>query len=196
MPTNLNALIRYKEIDKCLRNRYVPCTIERLQEACSEALGEKRGIYKRISERTIREDLRVMKSDLLGFNAPIGVEGGYYFYVDKDYSIFNATINEKKILKQAYTILLEVRGTLNGKGYLYILEELARMTGEELPREIKLELSKMTDTGIRFKAASKPETKYKGFEHLSLEPEAEMDFVYEKRAKKIEFMWKRILELV
>lgn len=78
MPTNLNALIRYKQIDKCLHNRYVPCTIARLQEACSEALGEHRGIYRQISERTIRDDLRVMKSDMLGFNAPIVFKGGYY----------------------------------------------------------------------------------------------------------------------
>ena len=40
MPVNRNALIRYKTIDNCLRNRYRQWTLEDLIEACSEALYE------------------------------------------------------------------------------------------------------------------------------------------------------------
>ena len=196
MPTNLNALIRYKQIDRCLRNIHKPCNIEMLQEACSEVLAEHRGIYKKVGERTIRDDIRVMKSDMLGFNAPIEVEGGFYYYSERGYSIFNTTINEKEILKQVYHILLEVRDTLNGKDFLNVLSEMAGMTGEELPRDIRFKLSKQDASGVMFMALDKPEKKYKGFEHLSLEHEPERVYVYEKRVKKMKFSWKRILELV
>jgi hypothetical protein len=196
MPTNLNALIRYKQIDRCLRNIHKRFTIKMLQDECSEALAEHRGIYKKVAERTIRDDIRVMKSDMLGFNAPIEVEGGFYYYRERGYSIFNTTINEKEILKQVYSILLEVRDTLIGKDFLYVLKEIAGMTGEELPRDIRFKLFKQEESGVQFMAASKPEKKYKGFEHLSLEPEPERDFIYEKRVKKMEFSWKRILELI
>jgi len=50
MPTNLNALIRYKQIDKELRNPYLKSTIKSLQEACSKQLEEHRGIYKLIAD--------------------------------------------------------------------------------------------------------------------------------------------------
>jgi hypothetical protein len=167
-----------------------------LQEVCSEALAEHRGIYKKVGERTIRDDIRVMKSDMLGFNAPINVEGGYYYYKERGYSIFNSTINEKEILKQVYHILLDVRDTINGKDFLNVLSEMAGMTGEELPRDIQIKLFKQEVSDVQFMMAGKPEKKYKGFEHLSMEPEAEMDYVYEKRAKQKEFLWRRILELV
>ena len=38
MPANKNALIRYKTIDNCLRNRYRRWTLDDLVDACSEAL--------------------------------------------------------------------------------------------------------------------------------------------------------------
>ena len=79
MPTNLNALIRYKKINQCLGNHYLKATIESLQEACSNQLAKHRGIYKLISNRTIRDDIRVMLSDALGFNALIEEKDGVYF---------------------------------------------------------------------------------------------------------------------
>ena len=41
MPANKNALIRYKTIDNCLRNRYRRWTLENLVDACSERLTQK-----------------------------------------------------------------------------------------------------------------------------------------------------------
>lgn len=38
MPINKNALLRYKTIDRCLRNKYRRWTLDDLVEACSEAL--------------------------------------------------------------------------------------------------------------------------------------------------------------
>lgn len=38
MPANKNALIRYKTIDNCLRNKYRRWTLDDLVEACCDAL--------------------------------------------------------------------------------------------------------------------------------------------------------------
>jgi len=109
MPANLNALIRYRTIDRCLSNPYRKWAIVDLMEACSKALEESRGIYTGISERTIREDIRVMRSDILGFNAPIVQQDGNYSYEDRAYSIFNVSIREGDLLKRVLEFMLEIR---------------------------------------------------------------------------------------
>ena len=73
MPVNKNALIRYKTIDRFLRNRYRRWTIEDLVKACSEVLYEMEGITRGVSVRTIQGDLQIMRSDKLGYEAPIEV---------------------------------------------------------------------------------------------------------------------------
>lgn len=78
MPANKNALIRYKTIDRCLRNRYRRWTIDDLVDACSEALYDMEGITKGISMRTVQSDIQMMRSDKLGFNAPIEVYDNKY----------------------------------------------------------------------------------------------------------------------
>lgn len=72
MPANKNALIRYKTIDNCLRNKYRRWTIDNLVDACSDALYDMEGISKGVSLRTVQADLQIMRSDKLGYNAPIG----------------------------------------------------------------------------------------------------------------------------
>lgn len=142
MPTNLNALIRYKTIDRCLQNRNIRCTIDRLQEECSEALGEKRGIYKKVSERTIRDDIRVMRSDILGFNAPIIFENGYYAYSDSNYSIFQEYMLNKETISAIYHLILENRHELNNELIYTTLSMLAEELGKSLPRAVYLEREK------------------------------------------------------
>lgn len=71
MPANKNALIRYKTIDNCLRNRYRRWTLDDLVDACSDALYEMEGIRKGVSVRTVQGDIQMMRSDKLGYNAPI-----------------------------------------------------------------------------------------------------------------------------
>ena len=136
MPTNLNALIRYKTIDKCLGNRSVKCTIRRLREECSEALGEKRGVYKTVSERTIRDDIRVMRSDILGFNAPIAFEDGCYFYTEKDYSIFETYLKGRELLHTVYQTLLKQREAVEKSVINEVLFRLSQELGVELPSDI------------------------------------------------------------
>lgn len=88
MPVNKNALIRYKTIDRCLRNRYRRWTLDDLVEACSDALYDAEGIARGVSVRTVQADIQLMRSDKLGFEAPIEVyDNKYYRYADDDYTI-------------------------------------------------------------------------------------------------------------
>lgn len=94
MPANKNALIRYKTIDRCLRNRYRRWTLDDLVEACSDALYELEGVLRGVSVRTIQSDIQMMRSDKLGYNAPIEVyEGKYYRYAEADYSISESPLS-------------------------------------------------------------------------------------------------------
>ena len=93
MPTNRNALIRYKTLDLCLQNRQRKWTLQDLIDAVSDALYEYEGIDY-VSKRTIQGDIQIMRSDKLGYNAPIiVVERKYYTYEDPDYSITNMPLS-------------------------------------------------------------------------------------------------------
>lgn len=113
MPVNRNALIRYKTIDTCLRNRYRQWTLENLIDACSDALYEYEGIDKGISKRTIQGDIQMMRSEKLGYNAPIVVyDNKYYTYEDEDYSITNTPLSEQdlKVMSEAVEVLSQFKG--------------------------------------------------------------------------------------
>lgn len=98
MPTNRNALIRYKTIDNCLRNRQRKWTIHDLVDKCSEALYEYEGIDKGVSLRTVQVDIQTMRSEKLGYNAPIVViDKKYYTYDDEEYSITNIPLTDHDI---------------------------------------------------------------------------------------------------
>ena len=58
MPANKNALIRYKTIDNCLRNRYRRWTLDDLVEAYSDALYDMEGITKGVCARTVQMDIQ------------------------------------------------------------------------------------------------------------------------------------------
>ncbi len=113
MPVNRNALIRYKTIDTCLRNKYRQWTLEDLVDACSDALYEYEGIDKGISRRTIQMDIQMMRSEKLGYNAPIVVyDNKYYKYEDEDYSITNTPLSEQdlKTMSDAVEVLRQFKG--------------------------------------------------------------------------------------
>lgn len=108
MPANKNALIRYKTIDNCLRNRFRRWTLDDLVDACSYALYEMEGITKGVCARTVQMDLQIMRSDKLGYNAPIEVyDKIYYRYADPDYSITKMPLSEDdcELLKKAIGLL-------------------------------------------------------------------------------------------
>lgn len=113
MPVNRNALIRYKTIDTCLRNKYRRWTLDDLIDACSDALYEYEGIDKGISKRTVQMDIQMMRSEKLGYNAPIVVyDNKYYKYEDEDYSITNTPLSEQdlKTMSEAVEVLRQFKG--------------------------------------------------------------------------------------
>jgi predicted DNA-binding transcriptional regulator YafY len=123
MSVNKLALIRYKTIDSCLRNRFRKWTLEDLIEKVSDVLYESEGITSGVSRRTIQADLQVMRSDKLGYNAPIVVkEKKYYAYSDPEYSITQAPINDGDVEK-----LKEVVGLLKQFNGFNYFEEMSEM---------------------------------------------------------------------
>jgi len=98
MAQNKNALIRYKTIDKCLQNRYRTWTLDELIEAVSEALYEYEGKKNPVSKRTIQLDIQLMRSEKLGYNAPIVVyDKKYYKYEDEEFTITDIPLTETDI---------------------------------------------------------------------------------------------------
>mgnify|MGYP000364297699 CR=1 FL=1 len=113
MSLNKLALIRYKTIDYCLRNRGRKWTLEDLIEKVSEALYEYEGIRGGVSKRTIQLDLQTMRSDKLGYNAPIVVaERKYYTYEDPKFSITQSRLTPADLdkMNEAVGILKQLSG--------------------------------------------------------------------------------------
>ena len=113
MPVNRNALIRYRTIDSCLQNRYKKWTLDDLIDACSDALYEFQGIDTGVSRRTIQADLEMMRSNKLGYEAPIVVtDKKYYTYSDKSYSITNIPLNnhDMQVLGEVASLLQQFKG--------------------------------------------------------------------------------------
>ena len=105
MARNKNALLRYKTIDRCLRNTARLWTLQDLVEACSDALYEYEGKKDMVSVRTTQLDIQMMRSDRLGYEAPIECyDRKYYRYSDPDYSISNRPLTEQDILALNRTI--------------------------------------------------------------------------------------------
>lgn len=98
MAQTKNALIRYKTIDKCLQNNYRQWTLEDLIEAVSEALFEYEGKENSVSKRTLQLDIQMMRSEKLGYNAPIVVyDKKFYKYEDEDFTITDIPLTETDI---------------------------------------------------------------------------------------------------
>lgn len=124
MPVNKNALIRYKTIDACLGNRYRKWTLEDLVNACADALYEMEGV-EGVSVRTIQGDIQVMRSDKLGYNAPIEVyENKYYRYSDPEYSITNMPLSQSDL-----SVLMEAVGLLSQFTEFKYLTEFSDVAG-------------------------------------------------------------------
>lgn len=113
MPVNRNALIRYRTIDSCLQNRRRKWTLDDLIEACSDAIYEYQGIMTGVSRRTIQADIEMMRSNKLGYEAPIiVVDKKYYTYEDKTYSITNIPLNNQdmQVLGEVSDLLKQFKG--------------------------------------------------------------------------------------
>ena len=189
MPANLNALIRYKTIDLCLSNRHRQWTIKDLMVACSEALREHRGMNTGVSERTLRDDIRVMRSNILGFNAPIKQRDGIYFYSDPSFSIFQASAVKKKLLKRILTFLLEIRAEMDHPELEIMIGKLAEIIpfDEDVVRN---ELD--AGSGYMYFTPSAPEAwkESKAKRKLSITP------LKKVRKAVYSFSWRDVLDLI
>ena len=63
MPANKNALIGYKTIGRCLRNRYRRWTLDDLVDACYDALYDMEGIRKGVCARTVQMNIQIILHD-------------------------------------------------------------------------------------------------------------------------------------
>lgn len=113
MAVNKLALIRYKTIDDCLRNRFRKWSLDDIIEKVAEVLYDREGIATGVSRRTIQADIQIMRSDKLGYNAPIIVtDKKYYSYDDREYSITKAPINNADVekMKEIVGVLKQFNG--------------------------------------------------------------------------------------
>lgn len=110
MPHIKNALIRYRIIDKCIRNKYKPFPSKRdLREACEESLfGSIDGSH--ICDSTIEKDMYAMKME---HDAPIlySKRDKGYFYDDPEFTINDIplTDNDMEAISFAAKTLMQFK---------------------------------------------------------------------------------------
>lgn len=156
MAINKLALIRYKTIDDCLKNRYKKWTLEDLIEKVSETLYELEGITSGVSKRTIQADIQLMRSDKLGYNAPIIVKDKrFYIYEDTNYSITKAPINNADVDK-----MKEIVGVLKQFNAFNYFDEMSDMIAR-----LENNLYKSTHEGGNY-IQLESNNQLKGMEHI------------------------------
>ncbi len=140
MPLNRATLIRISTIDRCLQNHYRRWTINDLIDACTDALAEYEGRSVPVSRRTFQNDLALMRSDRLGYNAPIVVkENKYYEYEDPDFSITHLPLNDEGLdaINSALDILRQLQVFPQLASSIDIIsklnEQISRHTGKYIP---------------------------------------------------------------
>lgn len=116
MPTNKNAQLRYKVLDRCFSNFKHKYTIDELIDEVNENLSDLTGQI--ISLRQIRDDIKYMR-DRVSYNAPIKAyplgngRQCYYRYENSDFSIFNNELSVEEVndLRSTIDMLGRFRGT-------------------------------------------------------------------------------------
>lgn len=144
MPKNRFAEVRYRALDKCLRDSKRYYTIDDLAAKCSEAVfkvDEKD--RSSISIRQIQFDLQYMKSEA-GYQAEIvsqkipGSKKNFYRYADPSFSISKRPLGEKDAenLRMSISILQRFKGLPESEwidefaARIQTLQELDPQTGE------------------------------------------------------------------
>lgn len=123
MAINKLALMRYKIIDNCLKQKHRKWTLEELITKVSDALYEFEGIHDGVSKRTIQGDIQLMRSNKLGYNAPIIVlKRKFYTYEDPNYSISNSPLSEGDMAKMKDAV--DILKLLNGFTYFEEMSDI------------------------------------------------------------------------
>ncbi len=129
MATNKHAIVRYRTIDRCLKDRDRSWTWQDLRDACEAAIEETTGRHAVISERTLKYDIAAMRSnDILGYYAPIRYDRKEktYYYSDLKYSLTETPITkkDKRDLNSALQLLQQFIGQSHLMGLQTILTKL------------------------------------------------------------------------
>lgn len=116
MFTTKHQIIRYNKLDKCFQNFNNEYSIDDLLEAVNEAILDYDPGSSGVEIRTLRKDLKFMRSPG-GYDAPIetyrGSGGFYYRYSDQTFSINNSPLSDTEAsqLKNAISILQRFEGS-------------------------------------------------------------------------------------
>lgn len=135
MPTNKNALIRYKYLDKLLSDRHHYYTIRDLTDKVNEMM-ERDELDVHVVKRTIEKDL--MAIQCAPFSAPIEsvVKNGrnIYRYSDSSFSIFSEELSgeERHLLNEVLSTL----GQFEGLAHFEWLEKFKIGLGLEERKQI------------------------------------------------------------
>ncbi len=129
MAGNLQSLIRFRTIDRCLHRRHQRWGWLELSRACGQELryylGEE---VDDPSRRTIFNDINNMKSGLLDYKAPIAFDRKRqtFYYTDPHFSIFKIPLSreDSEELQHALIILRQFRGFRHVKGIESIIARL------------------------------------------------------------------------
>jgi hypothetical protein len=196
MPANLNALIRYKTINSCLFGGKRKYYIEELIDACSAALSEARGRTTRISERTIRDDIRILRSDILGFNAPIEQKDGLYYYSDPKYTALTINITDPGLLEMIIKSLLRISKDVKHPELEIILQKLRSLAPlsfetEKGERNILYNLSEEA-----FSESSIPKHRALRFKMFKIEEEANDNLISFSLPDFINVSWGEIFNVL
>lgn len=135
MPTNKNAFIRYKYLDRLLSDRHHYYDINDLTEKVNDMM-ERDGLDISVVRRTIEKDLLAMQ--LAPFSAPIDFEKkngkNVYRYTDSSFSIFSQELSreERNLLRE----VLNTIGQFDGLDNFTWLEKFKIGLGFEERRQI------------------------------------------------------------
>lgn len=152
MAGNLQALIRYRTIDRCMHRRHQCWSWQELSKACGEELRNMLGQEQDDpSRRTIFNDIRNMKNGLLGYEAPIAFDRQRrsFYYSDPDFSIFKIPLSreDSEELKHALIILRQFRGFRHFQGIENIIAQLEHnVQREEHPERQLIDFDHSADS--------------------------------------------------
>ena len=135
MPTNKNAFIRYKYLDRLLSDRHHYYDMNALTEKVNDMM-ERDMLGMSVGVRTIQKDILALQ--LAPFSAPIEMkkyEGRYiYTYSDSSFSLFNTELSgeERHLLHE----VLNTLGQFEGLAHFEWLEKFKIGLGFEKRRQI------------------------------------------------------------
>lgn len=152
MAGNIQALIRYRTIDRCLRRTHRRWTWRELSRACGAELRERLGDHiDDPSRRTIFTDIQNMRDGIFGYEAPITYDHGRksFYYADPHFSISQIPLSreDRQELQHALVILKQFRGFHHLQGIESIIARLEQTShGAAHPARRLIEFDHVTDS--------------------------------------------------